>query len=247
MRHVGRGIGPSSPCMHSRKTYPETGLRAECHGVFFDCFSYPQAQVRIPAQWDDTRHQNYCSPHKDWYPAGLWKLQTVILQCWYCPAPLHVQLTLSALCPSLLCFGNAWYPKGTYWYYSTPMDCPPISLCSSTVLRTYNEHWQILFQHCPITSLKSSSLPGQQSIPDPNNLPGLSPWTILSHLRQHFRRKPLQLQDSSAPWSCLQNSLGLETDPILPTSDTKHQWQMDYLFPQYPFYVWGTPLFHSNH
>lgn len=112
---------PGHLCAPSASLWQQPG----CLQLF--CVSCLQAQVWIPAQWDDTWHQNYYSPQKDWHPAGLWELQTVIFQRGYRPAPSHIQLTLPALRTPLLCTGNTWYLKDTYWNYNTSMDCPPIT------------------------------------------------------------------------------------------------------------------------
>lgn len=119
---------------------------------FFDLISCLQAQVRIPTQWDDTGHQNYSPPKEDWHPAGLRELQTVTFQCRYCPAPVHVQLTLPALRPPLLCFGNTRYVTDTYWNCSTSVDCPPITC----ILQLPHLHVTCTEQ-CPLPALTAPS------------------------------------------------------------------------------------------
>lgn len=143
---------------HVHKALPfESGQGALRFFVYVSCL---QAQVRIPAQRDDARRQNYCPPQKDWHPAGLRELQTVIFQCRYWPAPLHVQLTLPALRPPLLCFGNTWYPTDTYWNCNTPVDCPPVTC----VLQL--PHLQVTcIEQCPFSINCSITLPINQLPP----------------------------------------------------------------------------------
>lgn len=133
-------------CAQSASLWEQPG----CLQLF--CFSHLQAQVWIPAQWDDTWHQNYYSPQKDWHPAGLRELQTVIFQCRSCPAPSHIQLTFPALRPPLLCTGNPWYLKDTYCNYNTPMDCPAIT-CALQL-----QHLCVTCpEQCPLSALTASS------------------------------------------------------------------------------------------
>lgn len=144
-------------CM--RKVLPFENSQVAFSSVVY--FSHLQAQVWIPAQWNDTWYQNYYTPQKDWHPARLRELQTVIFQCRSCPAPLHIQLTLPALCPPLLCTGNTWYLKDTYWNYNTPMDCPAITcvLQLPHLCVTCPEQCPLSALTAPLYSLQSSCFP----------------------------------------------------------------------------------------
>lgn len=210
-------------------------LRAARVPSSFLSVSYLQAQVRIPAQRDDTRHQNYYPPEKDWHPAGLWELQTVIFQCRYRPAPLCIQLTFPALRPPLLCFGNTWYLTDTYWNCNTPMDCPTIT----HVLQLPHLHITCIEQ-CPLSALTAPS------------------HSLINQLSPKTDSKAILTQTSHQAWALTTVSvllgrilgenhyghkihqhpriLHLEIDTILLRGDavTKQQWQLNHWFPQYP-------------